>query len=604
MENKVLFKLDNNKFRKVKDEDSKGYLFDTQINTAKEIVSKLLDNTTRRNHVILAAKMQSGKTGVCNAVINIVNETELKKEMMVDKYFFITGMNDCGLKRQTLKRVYEQVISANQDNTYIGKRSLRNLEENSFFILKNSDLLSYDGSIDNSIIFIDESHYGSNKNNVLTKFLENKGIDWKNQTLLISRNIYIVSISATPFEEIISDTKVCKNIVDLKPTNEYHGVTEFIKNGLVFDANRDDIQEDGEIFDIIKENQKRMINDGISGIIIIRTRKFEIFENNEYIQNNFNLLELSSNGSNIDYEYFNEEISDLVKKNKFNQRLKVSDVNTAYVSPFKIKPLLILVKGAFRAGMTIKNGFKDYIYMVYDYSNKSDTTAQALLGRMCGYRDNEKSYINTHFYVNKMFADMYSDWENDFQNRNKVPCNKIGWEWVDNSYVGEKTEFGSKSCGNIEIPLTNSEILEINKKSKKAKSCIDFMKNYLPKLLQSKGKSIEYDYIGEAVLSGKNNYKSTSQNRRFDSFTTESLVYQFRPKKIKEFIADTGRDYLTKDDLGKKAVFCVLDAEIYKNGEINGNKRLLIYYVEVAQKIRTLKQRSMYKEHKDTSLIA
>ena len=35
MENNVLFKLDNNKFRKVKDEDSKGYLFDTQINTAK-----------------------------------------------------------------------------------------------------------------------------------------------------------------------------------------------------------------------------------------------------------------------------------------------------------------------------------------------------------------------------------------------------------------------------------------------------------------------------------------------------------------------------------------------------------------------------------------
>ena len=143
-----------------------------------------------------------------------------------------------------------------------------------------------------------------------------------------------------------------------------------------------------------------------------------------------------------------------------------------------------------------------------------------------------------------------------------------------------------------------------NKKSKKSKSCVDFMKKYLPKLLQSKGKSIEYDYIGEAVLSGKNNYKSTSQNRRFDSFTTESLVYQFRPKKIKEFIADTGRDYLTKDDLGKKAVFCVLDSEIYKNGEISGNKRLLIYYVEVAQKIRTLKQRSMYKEHKDTSLIA
>lgn len=597
-----ILKTNNNCFRKVKNENEKGYLFDTQINTAKNIIRSLLEKNNRRNHVILAAKMQSGKTGVCNSVINIVNETELKDEMVVDKYFFISGMNDCGLKAQTLKRLYEQVISANQDNTYIGKRSLHNLQTNKFFVLKNSDLTSYEGIIDNSIIFIDESHYGSNKHNVLTKFLESKGIDWKNQTSLISKNIYIVSISATPFEEIISDTKECKKIIELKPTNEYQGVTEFINNGLVFDANKDDIEEDGNIFDIIDDNYQRMKADEVDGIIIIRTRKFDIIKNNEYVKKNFDILELSSLGSNIDYYLFNDTINKLVTKNKFNERLKKSNVFGVSVSPLKTRPLLVLVKGAFRAGMTLKSCFKDYIYMIYDYSLKAETTAQALLGRMCGYREDNTNVCRTYFYVNKLFANMYYEWENDFNNRSKVPCNKVGWVWLPNNYNGNDVEFGSKSCGNIEMPLTDKEILGIHKYSKKAKSCVEYMKIYLPKLLRDKKQSIKYDYIGEAVLSGKNNYKSTSQLRRFDNFSETSLVYQFRPQKIKDFVKDTGRDYLTKDDLGKKAVFCVLDAEIHNNNIIGGKKRMLIYYIEVGQKKRVLNQKSMYKEHKDTAL--
>lgn len=144
--------VNNDIFRKDTNNKKKGYLFDSQINTAKEIIRNLTNPTTRRNHVILAAKMQSGKTGVCNATVNIIAQTELEKEMMISKYFFISGMNDCGLKTQTAKRLFQQVIGATKENTYIGKRSKKNLDENKFFVMKNSDLLGYDGTLDNSII--------------------------------------------------------------------------------------------------------------------------------------------------------------------------------------------------------------------------------------------------------------------------------------------------------------------------------------------------------------------------------------------------------------------------------------------------------------------
>lgn len=602
MKTNEIFDIDNNIFRKEKNEETNGYLFDSQIETAKKIVYNLLQNTTRRNHVILAAKMQSGKTGVCNSVVNIISQTDLEKEMMVNKYFFITGMNDCGLKKQTVRRVYEQVIGANEDNTYIGKRSKKNLSDNKFFILKNSDLLAYDGIIDNSVIFIDEAHYGSNKKNILTKFLEKHGIDWKNSTAMISRNIYVVSVSATPFDEIISDTKECKQIIELKSTDEYVGVTEFLQNKTIFEANKDDIEEEGEIFEIIADNYQRMKNDSVAGVMIIRTRKFGIIQSDPSINKTFNIFEMTSDGSNIEYKRLDDIMEQLVRKNKFNQTLKKSHIKGVSVKPLKVKPLLVLIKGAFRAGITINRTFKDYVYMVYDYSLKADTTAQALLGRMCGYRPNTNNVQRTHFYINKAFANMYSDWEGDFQNRSKVPCNKLTWEWLPNNYRGNDIEFGTKACGNIEIQLSDKEIKDIIRESQNQKSRVKYMKDKLPHILDKHGITIDYDYIGEAVLSGKNNYTIKTQQKRFESFNENSIVYQFRPYKMKDFMDETGRDTLTHEDLGKKAVFCVLDAEIYPNDVIRGNKRLLIYHVEVGQKKQVPNLRGMYKEHKDTAL--
>ncbi len=599
-----LTKIRHSIFRKSENPDDCGYIYDNQINTAKEIVTNLTNNVTRRNHVILAARMQSGKTGVCNAVINVISQSSLERKMMVNKYFIITGMNDCGLRDQTYKRLCEQVIGANVDNTYVGKRSKRNLSENKFFVLKNSDLLGYDGDIDNSVIFIDESHYGSNKNNNLTKFLYKHGIDWKDTNELISRNIYIVSVSATPFEEIVSDKDNCKKIIELKSSDDYVGVTEYMNNGLIYNSTNDDISEDGEIFDYIEESHERMIQDGISGVIIIRTRKFDVIKSNQYVMDNFDIYEMYSSGKTIDYMKMNESMDMLIRRNQFNTLL--SKTNNSVIKDIKDikkipnKPLLILIKGAFRAGITIDEKYKDYIYMVYDNSTKADTTAQALLGRMCGFRKDNAQIEKTHLYVNKSYAEMYANWEEDFQNKETIPCSKISYKWMPNDYAG-KSEIASKCRGNISISLSNDEIREIYYQRNSNASRVEFMASIMPKILNRHGINLDYDYIGEAVISGKNNYTPSTRAKRFDSFTESFSPYVFRPAKIKKFVEDKKRDYLIREDLGTTAIYIVLDAEIYDDGSIGGNKRLLIYNIEVAQRIVVPKISSLYKEHKDTS---
>ena len=595
----------NDKFRKTFNKKH-GYLFDSQINTAKDVVANLARKTTRRNHVILAAKMQSGKTGVCNAVVNIISQTSLHRYLAIDKYMFITGMNDCGLKSQTLKRVEEQIIGANKDNIYSGLRSKKNLSPNHYFVMKNSDLLKYEGDINNSIIFIDEAHYGSNDKNILSKFLYAQGINWKDTNDLIKRNIYIVSVSATPFDEIVSDTKEVKSIIELQPSKEYIGVSEFLKNGQVMDAEKNDIEEDGEIFDYINDAHQRMVDDGVAGIIFIRTRKFNVIKSDPYIMKDFDIYEMYSSGSNIEYGVFNEMAKDLINKNEYNKRvdsMKPSKALIGSVPKMYVKPLIVLIKGAFRAGITLDPRIKDYIYMVYDFSLKADTTAQALLGRLCGYRSKRTGVKNTYIYVNKKFADMYSAWEKDFQNRQIVPCSKTTYQWLPNDVKNPMAQIGTKSRGNIAIDLSDKEIREIYQYGSQLKNRVAYMKLALPNILKKHGINLKYDYIGEAVLSGKNNYAKASQVRRFESFTEDSLVYQFRPYKIKDFVLETNRDYLTDDDLGKSAVYVVLDATIEDNGlKIGGNKRLLIYNTEVGHKIQIPNTRSLYKVHKDTDL--
>lgn len=585
----ILIAKDNDFFRGCLDKNDSAYIYDAQINTARKIVMQLASNVLRTNHVMLLAPMQSGKTATCISVVNIINKSKLYKNMSVNKYFFISGMNDCGLKTQTYERVKSQIIGANDDNICINSKKNNNSK---YFVFKNSDLLSYDGILDNSLIFIDESHYGSNEKNVLTQFLVKHGIDWKNTKDLISRNIYIVSVSATPFDELISDRIQSKKMVELDTDDEYVGVSTYLEKDVIFDAEKDDIEEGGAIFDYIMDAHWRMEEKNELGVIIIRTRNFNVIKNDPYVIKNFETFEMYSSGTTIQYNELNDKMELLYKNNNEPKKNK------------RIKPLIVLIKGAFRAGITINQKYKDIIYMVYDYSVKADTTAQALLGRMCGYRAHDSHIENTYFYLNKKFANMYSAWENDFQNKDLIPCNKTSWEWVDNGYTGDDVQFGSRPCGNFAINLNDDEVKEIFLLGKGKRNRASIIENRFNELLEKNGYNIKYDYINEVQISGKNHYAKSSQEKRFNSFSEDSLVFQFRPEKIKKFVDDTKRNYLTREDVGKRCVSIVLDAEITDNLNISGNKRLLVYYVEVGQKQMVFSRKGQYKQHKDTDVYS
>ena len=600
----MIERASNDLFRRGNSNDSR-YIHDSQIDCAKKIVIRFNTLDTRRNHLNLVAKMQSGKTGAMNAVVNIINQLHLDSYMGVNKFLFVTGMNDCGLKSQTFERIVTQIIGANVENTYNGKRSLKYKTDKKYFLLKNSDFDKFDTPIDNSVIFIDECHYGSGKNNKLTKFLERNGINWRNTNDLIKRNIYIVSISATPYSELVSDVAECKEIIELETNRGYVGVSEFIDKGLVRDAKSAHIEEVGDILYALREGLTQMRKDGVDGICFVRSRKFDEIQQRDFIKYNFDVYEMDASTTKINYDKLENCLREHIEKIEYNKKFEGVTLPSLLSQKIPTRPLIVIIKGAFRAGVTIKANIKDYVYLVYDYSSNAAATAQALLGRMCGYR-NENSQIKTQFFINGFLANQYGTWEQDFTNRDNIPCDKVEKDWIDcENSLTDDSVITSVSCGNFAIDLNENEIEMFYDRCKGKKTCAANAKILFDKLLKDRGIDCDYNYFCEAHTQGKNNYAASSQAKRFDSFSASSLVFGFRADKIKAFQNEKGRDYLISEDFGLSCVSIVLDADIAKsNGKcIGGNMRLLVYHSKVGAYNKVPNQKSMYQQHKDTSLI-
>lgn len=602
--------LNNIKYDNVRFDDIKKQIFDNQIDTGKDIVKHFTayvqenenEHNSRNNHVVLVAKMQSGKTGVCNSVVNILENDDqyLAKYFNIDKYLFITGMNDTGLMQQTLKRIYHhdkyeedegQILCANDNNVCGGFKELENKKNAKIFVFKNSDLKQNDFILENCLVFIDESHFGSNEENILTKFLTNNGISWKNTKELKDKNIYIVSVSATPYDEIISDISECKAIVELETTNNYVGVSEYYDNDCIFNALKTDFKENENgiipIIDYIKIAHAKIKLNNNKGVIFIRVNKNQdIIKNNSWIKNTFKIVSINSkNGKNIDYDQINNDIQSLIDSN--------IDTKTN-------RPIIFLIKGAYRAGVTIDKDHKDYIYMVYDLSDKREATAQGLLGRMCGYRNDNLHFKKTLFYVNLQQAYEYSEQEKDFQNRINIPVSNKQ-TWINKEDYDKKTEYviSTKSNPSFSINLDDEQIYQfLNIKS------IENKKEYLIEKLNQLVPNFEFDYLGESYLSGKNIYNSERIIKwQFDNFNNDNSCPSFRPDSF--FKKKTGRDKLDMADVGKTICHIVLDVIVNKDefgniSNISGNKKLLIHNGSLQLKVKMKNNESMIKEHKRT----
>jgi hypothetical protein len=385
---RALFNDCINVTRRTNDITDMSYVWDNQIESAKEIIYNFY--TKQNRWCLLFAEMQSGKSGTFFTVPYIISKNSILRDKLaigmsgneINVYMF-TGMNE----RELIQQFETDILTFTGMD--IKKNILHNSEMRKFLTKKkddwsNDDKLAIEKMKNNSLILIDESHYGSDKNQILNQFLTKiLGISPNGDNKpLIDNNVYVVSISATPMAEFINAnvSNFEKKIISLKNANGYYGIIEMFNDGKIFKSYdlKDSISVNKFLDKIIayKENGYCLVRctekqrSNIMNEIGVRMLDFKIIDYDQY-----------SNSRILD----NMGINDIL-------------LNTP------TKKTIIFLKGLLRAGKRVDT--KNVLMMHDTAESKVDTTVQSLLGRCCGYNKNS----NIEIYCDYESANKYKKW--------------------------------------------------------------------------------------------------------------------------------------------------------------------------------------------------
>ena len=376
---------------------------------SKLIIMVYADKTNpRKNHVILYAPTQSGKTTDMTLLYNMINESFIKEILGIKRVIYLTGDNQFELSEQSMDRFRDQCNFYNSPIRLSGSNPCKTedfvtLEKEwlkggkiPFIMIKNSDCKKFqnvDGfSLNNTLIMIDESHYGTKDiDSQVNKLLQNFGKDFSGDPVKLAKhNTYILSVSATPYNEMYADKvnnkgNLLKGIVHYKPGKGYIGFSYLYKNGNVEGLkDNSDVTDETKFKKFLKAQREKMDaifeETGQKHAIIMRMqgKKTLLTEHGEkglekiVSKYGFKLKVVDCNApkKKIDYDIAYKEI----KYSQFDGG----------------KNVLIIVKQGFSYGISIPDDIKPLISTIYDYrpsfSNATtDSTEQGLLGRMTGY---------------------------------------------------------------------------------------------------------------------------------------------------------------------------------------------------------------------------
>jgi hypothetical protein len=175
---KLIDSLSIEMIQKDNNNHSDSKIYENQFDAAKKFVKAMMsyyipgetEFTSRNHHLLVSALPQSGKTGFMAAVANIIRVTDgLMNYLKINSIWFITGMNDTGLQKQTAERIAQQVIGATDENIDSGKDDKIKNKDSFFKVFRNQELrnpqklLIGKGELKNALIFIDEAHYGTSE---------------------------------------------------------------------------------------------------------------------------------------------------------------------------------------------------------------------------------------------------------------------------------------------------------------------------------------------------------------------------------------------------------------------------------------------------------
>lgn len=353
--------------------------FSNQQDAAIEIIDKVAKGA---KWIVLQAQTQVGKTKAVGCYLRSTGKPVC----------LITGISDTDMVDQLYK-----------DLQYI-----KNLE-----ILHNPSLQSFikNGNSDkynNHIVVIDESHYGQNAFSSVDTFLKKIGI--LPSGIIENKNIpLVISVSATPMSEVSKENieKGYKQIVILRPGDGYKSMRMMMNENKILRGYNLKEEKGCELF-IDDLYEKKVLSE--NKYIIIRNN-FKTDDAKEVVINN--IKSIMGMQKYISIKYCICYSNSGVDTDSENKKKKIDDYLEKEIP---LQPTFLIIYNYLRLG---KQTDTTYISAMHDTPKaKTDTSAQSLAGRACGYK---KIDHNVYIYTCLTAIKDYIYWvESDFS-KNKVP---------------------------------------------------------------------------------------------------------------------------------------------------------------------------------------
>jgi hypothetical protein len=371
-----------------------------QYQAAKEVVEYFLCGI---NNVILTAEMQSGKSGTARYVVHSLlhhsgPSTEWEARMVPDRMYFICGMNDNDLRRQAIKE-FAGLIP--EKNILFSKQ------------LQRSQAPSRDAP---SLVIVDESHYASNVNSLVDKFMKS-----------VDSSSLILSVSATAMAELATSQSMGKAMVYLKPGDNYYSIRDIFRRGLVHQAVNITTKQ-REFIDLVTEEYEHQKDHNELKYNIVRIPSQWYYQDLED--------DIKSLGLNIDFINHHtssaltspSSLSSSISEDEFSGTCsspspltqKADDFND-YINDEPPRFTIIWIYGSLRAGKQLNT---THIGFVHDTAESApDTIAQSLLGRILGYN---KRNNHVKCFTDVKSAKLMCTWMSNVYDITKIPSGSRG----------------------------------------------------------------------------------------------------------------------------------------------------------------------------------
>ncbi|KAK9823978.1 hypothetical protein WJX72_006744 [[Myrmecia] bisecta] len=370
-----------------------GFIYPPQVEAASQILYEFL---SARNGcggamwVILAAMMQSGKTGVMQMLAWLVSRSDTLRDILDDfvdlgNIYVLTGMSSTDWKDQTHQRMG---MTGNVPRENVLHND--NMQSMLLAWAKGKQLRQKDRMSRRVIVVVDEAHFGQTNESVIDRFMAAIGTcpDGNPAAWRGERSVYVCSVSATAMSEIVANAKDYagyKHTVLLQPGAGYTTPTLLLEDRV--------------------QSSWKLDRPGIIRLLDAAETQFQSFPTAMYVivratdkaQNLIKaaIAERNANGPNVSMSWINYDA-----KNKFN----VNEVLSYPPDNHGIQ--YVLIKAQLRAAITLT---LRHVGMMFDTEfTKVDTAAQSLFGRALGYRSpNEQRTI---IFCDKKAVREYAGW--------------------------------------------------------------------------------------------------------------------------------------------------------------------------------------------------